>query len=452
MRKRAQFRIVTDTFGLTPTMRRSPQRKGAARGAGAAWGLACVLLFPVHCAAYCKLSDASVCWGNTYRFREVAGGPFDGINVGDDSAPVLADIDGDGDLDLVVGNRDGVLNYFENTGTSTTPLFVRRTGSANPFDGINVGNESAPALADLDDDGDLDLVVGDEGSLLNYFNNTGNSTAPTFVARTGSANPFNEINVGRDGSPAFVDLDGDHDLDLVVGESIHGVLIYLENAGNSTTPVFAQKSGSANPFDGIDVGYWTTPALADIDGDGTLSVSIIDRLRRHIFLSLAGDLDLVVGEEYGQLIYFNNTGNYTTPLFVQRTGGANPFDGIDVGDKSAPTFADLDDDGTVDLVVGVGGYGAESGKIFYYRNVGTPSRPNFEKVDEESPFDQIDLGEDSKPALTDVDGDGTLRPCPYQQRRRITRFCRRRSGPRSWRRRQLAQLLREHRDIYNASI
>ena len=274
-------------------MRRSPQRKGAARGAGAAWGLACVLLFPVHCAAfsdrralqasytyvnntepppYCKLSDASVCWGNTYRFREVAGGPFDGINVGDDSAPVLADIDGDGDLDLVVGNRDGVLNYFENTGTSTTPLFVRRTGSANPFDGINVGNESAPALADLDDDGDLDLVLGDEGSLLNYFNNTGNSTAPTFVARTGSANPFNEINVGRDGSPAFVDLDGDHDLDLVVGESIYGVLIYLENAGNSTTPVFAQKSGSANPFDGIDVGYWTTPALADIDNDGTLGL------------------------------------------------------------------------------------------------------------------------------------------------------------------------------------
>ena len=253
-------------------MRRSRQRKGAARGAGAAWGLACVLLFPVHCAAYCKLSDASVCWGNTYRFREVAGGPFDGINVGDDSAPVLADIDGDGDLDLVVGNRDGVLNYFENTGTSTTPLFVRRTGSANPFDGINVGNESAPALADLDDDGDLDLVLGDEGSLLNYFNNTGNSTAPTFVARTGSANPFNEINVGRDGSPAFVDLDGDHDLDLVVGESIYGVLIYLENAGNSTTPVFAQKSGSANPFDGIDVGYWTTPALADIDNDGTLGL------------------------------------------------------------------------------------------------------------------------------------------------------------------------------------
>ena len=375
-----------------------------------------------------------------------------------------------GDLDLVLGEYDGELSYIENTGTSTAPVFVKRTGSGNPFDELDFGKESAPVLADLDGDGDVDLVVGEQGGVLNYLENT--VTTPVFVARTGGANPTHDVDVGSTSTPALGDIDGDGilrpvsvdrqrpkithlplagDLDLVVGEE-GGELIYLENAGTSTAPVFVQRTGGANPFGGIGVGNASAPALADIDGDGTLSVSIIDRLRRHIFLSLAGDLDLVVGEEYGQLIYFNNTGNSTTPLFVQRTGGANPFDGIDVGDKSAPTFADLDDDGTVDLVVGVGGYGAESGKIFYYRNVGTPSRPNFEKVDEESPFDQIDLGEDSKPALTDVDGDGTLRPCPYQQRRRITRFCRRRSGPRSWRRRQLAQLLREHRDIYNASI
>ena len=126
IRANGAVRSETDTPGHTPTMRRSPQRKGAARGAGAAWGLACVLLLPVHCAAfsdrralqaytyvdnpdnpdapYCKLSDASVCWGNTYRFREVkagSGGPFDGINLGYfDGArqPVLADLDGDGTL------------------------------------------------------------------------------------------------------------------------------------------------------------------------------------------------------------------------------------------------------------------------------------------------------------------------------------------------------------------
>ena len=60
-----------------------------------------------------------------------------------------------GDLDLVVGEWDGELNYIENIGTSTAPVFVQRTGSANPFDSIDVGGESAPALGDLDGDGTL---------------------------------------------------------------------------------------------------------------------------------------------------------------------------------------------------------------------------------------------------------------------------------------------------------
>ena len=60
-----------------------------------------------------------------------------------------------GDLDLIVGDWDGELTYIENTGTSTAPVFVARTGSANPFDGIDVGYYSAPALGDLDNDGTL---------------------------------------------------------------------------------------------------------------------------------------------------------------------------------------------------------------------------------------------------------------------------------------------------------
>ena len=60
-----------------------------------------------------------------------------------------------GDLDLVVGDNDGELNYFENTGTSTAPVFVQRTGSANPFDGIDVKSRSSPALGDFDNDGTL---------------------------------------------------------------------------------------------------------------------------------------------------------------------------------------------------------------------------------------------------------------------------------------------------------
>ena len=60
-----------------------------------------------------------------------------------------------GDLDLVVGENEGTLKYMENIGTSTAPVFVARTGSANQFDGIEVPHRSAPALGDFDNDGTL---------------------------------------------------------------------------------------------------------------------------------------------------------------------------------------------------------------------------------------------------------------------------------------------------------
>ena len=64
-------------------------------------------------------------------------------------------------------------------------------------------------------------------------------------------------------------------------------------------------------------------------------------------MSLAGDLDLVVGESGGSLTYIENTGTSTAPAFVLREGDDNPFDDIDVDDKSAPALGDLNNDGTL---------------------------------------------------------------------------------------------------------
>ena len=63
--------------------------------------------------------------------------------------------------------------------------------------------------------------------------------------------------------------------------------------------------------------------------------------------TLAGDLDLVVGGEDGRLKYFKNTGSSTKPEFEERTESENPFDGIDVGFRSAPVLGDIDNDGTL---------------------------------------------------------------------------------------------------------
>jgi Ca2+-binding RTX toxin-like protein len=248
--------------------------------------------------------------------------PFDGIVLSSQSTPSFGDVDGDGDLDVVVGESGGSLRYYQNTATG----FVELTGAANPFDGIDVDIQSAPTLADLDGDGDLDLVVGASDGTLHYYE----KQATGYVELTGSLNPFVTIDVGLQSAPSLADLDGDGDLDLLVGES-GGTLKYYEN----TATGFVELTGPANPFDGIDVGSQSTPTFVDLDSDG--------------------DFDLVVGNSGGTLTYYQNTGTAAAPVYAERTGGANPLDGIDVGSQSAPGFADLDNDGDPDLVAGGAG-------------------------------------------------------------------------------------------------
>ncbi|WP_369178913.1 FG-GAP-like repeat-containing protein [Candidatus Thiodubiliella endoseptemdiera] len=268
--------------------------------------------------------------------------PFEGIDVGNASAPTLSDIDGDGDLDLVVGERNGTLKYYQNTGTTSSPAYEAKTGGNNPFNGIDVGGYSTPNLADIDGDGDLDLVVGKDDGTLKYYQNTGTTSNPTYEAKTGDSNPFNGIDVVNYSSPILVDIDGDGDLDLVVGES-DGTLKYYQNTGTTSNPAYEVKTGDSNPFNGINVGNFSAPTLVDIDGDG--------------------DLDLVVGEQNGTLKYYQNTGTTSNPAYEVKTGDSNPFNGIDVGNFSKPTLADIDGDGDLDLVVG-----KYDGTLKYYYN------------------------------------------------------------------------------------
>ncbi|NYT27916.1 MAG: VCBS repeat-containing protein [Candidatus Thiodubiliella endoseptemdiera] len=262
--------------------------------------------------------------------------------MGNASAPTLADIDGDGDLDLVMGEGNATLKYYQNTGTTSNPAYEAKTGDDNPFNGIDAGYSSSPTLADIDGDGDLDLVVGEGNGTLKYYQNTGTTSNPAYEAKTGDDNPFNGIDVGYVSVPILADIDGDGDLDLVVGE-YYGTLKYYQNTGTTSNPAYEVKTGGSNPFNSIDVGDSSKPTLADIDGDG--------------------DLDLVVGERNGTLKYYQNTGTTSSPAYEVKTGGNNPFNGIDVGGYSSPTLADIDGDGDLDLVVG-----KDDGTLKYYYN------------------------------------------------------------------------------------
>ena len=94
---------------------------------------------------------------------------MNGVDVGSYTAPSLVDQDNDGDFDMWVGTEYGNLQYYENTGSTTNPVFTARTGVNNPMNGVDVGNSAAPNLVDQDNDGDFDMWIGnDDGNLLYY--------------------------------------------------------------------------------------------------------------------------------------------------------------------------------------------------------------------------------------------------------------------------------------------
>ena len=107
-------------------------------------------------------------------------------DVGYNINPIFADIDGDGDLDAFIGERYGNTEFFENTGTASSPSFAAPV--TNSFGLTDVGYSSNLTFADIDDDGDLDVFIGDSSGYTEFFENTGTASSPSFAAPVN--NPF----------------------------------------------------------------------------------------------------------------------------------------------------------------------------------------------------------------------------------------------------------------------
>ena len=135
------------------------------------------------------------------------------------------------------------------TGYSEGPQFVRRANGDNPLNASDVGFRANPAFIDIDDDGDQDLFVGNEQGVITFFENTGTRQHAVYEERAGVANAFDSIDVGSAAAPAFVDIDSDNDFDAFIGNS-DGRILYYRNVGNKTDPMFSHVlEASQNPLD-----------------------------------------------------------------------------------------------------------------------------------------------------------------------------------------------------------
>ncbi|MCX6640346.1 MAG: FG-GAP-like repeat-containing protein [bacterium] len=262
----------------------------------------------------------------------------------------LVDINNDGKVDLFAGHYNGYIQYYQNVGTSANYSF--QLISSNWLNTIVSGEYADPCFADLDSDGDLDLLVGTGDGTIYYYRNDGTPQNPQMTYVT---NNYFSIDVGADASPELADIDGDGDLDLFVGRSHWtagggpGDVYFYLNVGTAQIPIFHLVTTNYLTW---NCGIMAKPSLIDIDDDG--------------------DLDLISSTDF-YLTLYRNQGTLANPHFVWETDN---FCNISTPGACEPWFADMDADGDYDLFIGPGAIPGPPG-LYFFRNQGSPQTPNF---------------------------------------------------------------------------
>ena len=266
-------------------------------------------------------------------------------------------------------------------------------------DTLNGGNGADILFGDGGDDslfGDAgaDTLSGGEGNDALAGGDAADSLFGDTGADTLSGGEGNDALNGGNGADSLI---GDAGADMLLGgddnDTMNGgnggdILFgdggddWLMGGTDSLSSVFL--AGQQNPFSSISLDIYAKPAFADLDNDG--------------------DLDLAVGRDDGTLSSFRrNADGSFTPMNGIGGNSVNPFSGIDVGWLSAPTFTDLDRNGTLDLILG-----NSDGTLSAFRrnNDGSFTPMNGVGGNPANPFGNIDVGFQSTPCFNDIDLDG----------------------------------------------
>ncbi len=305
------------------------------------------------------------------------------------------DLNNDGIRDLIAApnskigsqNKNSVWRYM-NIGEDLEPEFIYQESNFLQNEMIENGTSSLPVFFDHNGDGLLDLLVSSHGQYdesigtqkckIAYYQNMGTADAPVFEFVTDDYQNLSTLGMGESRAfyPAFGDLDGDGDEDMIIGEYV-GYCYYFENTGGAGNPAVFTSFSTLEKSDGEQIfqGTYSFPVLIDLDRDG--------------------DEDLVIGRRTGKLQYLENTG-VGTYNFVHIT---NELGGVDVsGDDfirgdAIPQFVDLE--GEYQLVIG-----SKRGYVYYYDNVDGNLDGTFHLVD--SNLDNIAIGTYSAPAIANL--------------------------------------------------
>ena len=189
--------------------------------------------------------------------------------------PAFDDIDGDGHADLLVGKSDGRI------------IYIRYNNAADDFEviddsylNIDVGDYSAPQLFDLNKDGLKDLIICEKGGIINYYQNIGSIGNPDFVHITDSLGKINvtDYSVSWNGfsTPSFF-RDKDSKTGLIVG-SEQGMIYYFTNIDNNLEGAFAESDQLNSLLDttgvNFDRGMRSGAVVCDLYLDGNMEMIV----------------------------------------------------------------------------------------------------------------------------------------------------------------------------------